>query len=119
MAAAQTDMNAVAPHEMSLQDCIQEALQHNLDMQIERYNPQISLYNLRAAYGGYDPTLNIAGQHSYNVAPSGVTQNQIQTPAFAGPRVAPSWNWARISELRMAAEPEAATPSTSLESFRA
>ena len=50
--------------EMSLEDCIQEALQHNLDVQIQRYNPQISLYNLRAAYGGYDPTFNFSGQHS-------------------------------------------------------
>ena len=55
---------------MSLQDCIQEALQHNLDVQIQRYNPQISLYNLRAAYGGYDPTFNTSGQHNYDVAPS-------------------------------------------------
>jgi len=70
VAAAQTGTNAVAPREMALQDCIQEALQHNLDVQIERYNPQISLYNLRAAYGGYDPLLNISGKHSYSVSPS-------------------------------------------------
>ena len=66
MAAAQTGTNAAAPREMALQDCIQESLQHNLDVQIERYNPQISLYNLRAAYGGYDPLLNISGQHEYS-----------------------------------------------------
>jgi HAE1 family hydrophobic/amphiphilic exporter-1 len=59
-------MNAGASHAMSLTDCIQQALQHNLDVQIERYNPQISLYNLNAAYGGYDPTLNISGQHNYD-----------------------------------------------------
>ena len=35
---------------MSLEDCIQEALAHNFDVQIERYDPQISLYNLNAAY---------------------------------------------------------------------
>lgn len=75
MAAAQTGTNAVAPREMALQDCIQEALQHNLDVQIERYNPQISLYNLHAAYGGYDPLLNISGQHNYNVSPGGLAQN--------------------------------------------
>ena len=65
-AAAQTNLNAGATRAMSLQDCIQEALQHNLDMQIERYNPQISLYNLNADYGGYDPTFNFSGQHDYN-----------------------------------------------------
>ena len=64
-AAAQT--NAVpVERAMSLTDCIQEALAHNLDLQIERYNPQISLYNLHADYGGYDPTFNFSGEHIYN-----------------------------------------------------
>jgi outer membrane protein len=62
---AQTN-TAPAAREMSLADCIQQALAHNLDLQIERYNPQASLYNLRAAYSGYDPTLSLQGQHLYN-----------------------------------------------------
>jgi len=66
--AGATNANARA---MSLLDCIQEALQHNLDVQIQRYNPRISLYNLNAAYGGYDPTFNIAGTHDYNTQPGG------------------------------------------------
>jgi outer membrane protein TolC len=64
-AATPVGMNA-AMRAMSLEDCIQEALQHNLDVQIERTAPQISLYNLRGAYGGYDPLFNISGQHDYN-----------------------------------------------------
>ncbi len=68
VAAAQTSANTVAPRAMSLEDCIQEALQHNLDIQVERYAPQISLYNLRGAYAGYDPLLNISGQHDRNVS---------------------------------------------------
>jgi outer membrane protein TolC len=65
--AASTMMNTNASaRAMSLQDCIQEALQHNLDVQIQRYNPQIQRYNLRAAYSGYDPLLNISGAHNYN-----------------------------------------------------
>ena len=69
-AAAQTGTNSVATRPMSLTDCLQQALQQNFDVQIQRYNPQISLYELRAAYGGYDPTFNISGQHNYNVSPS-------------------------------------------------
>jgi outer membrane protein TolC len=65
-AIAQTGTNAPAGRAMSLPDCIQAALAHNFDVQIERYNPQISLYNLNAAYSGYDPLLNISGQHDYN-----------------------------------------------------
>lgn len=76
--ATLTDTNANA-RAMSLQDCIQEALQHNLDVQIERYNPQISLYNLRAAYGGYDPAFNASGKHSYDVSPSTFNPYSVST----------------------------------------
>ena len=65
MAAAQTNP-ATVTHEMSLTDCIQQALTHNFDVQIQRYNPQISLYNLNGAYSGYDPTFSLSGQHQYN-----------------------------------------------------
>jgi outer membrane protein TolC len=66
--ATQTNtMASTTPwHAMSLQDCIQEALQHNLDVQISRYAPQIQLFNVRATYGGYDPTFTINGTHQYN-----------------------------------------------------
>jgi len=52
--------------QMSLEDCLQEALRHNLDVQIERTVPRVSLYALNAAYGGYDPLLNVSGTHSYD-----------------------------------------------------
>jgi len=53
---------------MSLMDCIQEALRHNLDVQISRYNPQIQLFNVQATYGGWDPTLDLSGTHLHNVS---------------------------------------------------
>jgi outer membrane protein len=81
-ASAQTNMDMVATRAMSLQDCFQEAMQHNLDVQIERFDPRISLYNLNAAYGGYDPTFDISGQHSYNVSPTVFNPSLTnQTPA--------------------------------------
>ena len=66
--AAQTNpvAGAGASRAMSLQDSVQEALAHNLDLQIQRYNPQISLFNLNGTYSGYDPTLSFSGQHQYN-----------------------------------------------------
>jgi outer membrane protein TolC len=64
-AAGPAGMNT-ATRAMSLEDCLQEALQHNLDVQIERTKPEIQLYTLRGAYSDYDPLLNISGQHSYN-----------------------------------------------------
>jgi HAE1 family hydrophobic/amphiphilic exporter-1 len=76
-ASAQPDTNAMRT--MSLPDCIQEALSHNLDVQIQRYNPQISLYNLNEAYSGYDPTFTASGQHNYDVSGS-VFQNGFELP---------------------------------------
>lgn len=51
---------------LSLEDCIQMTLERNLDLQIDRYNPQIALFVLKTAYGGYDPSLNLSGQHYHN-----------------------------------------------------
>jgi outer membrane protein len=62
---AQTNMD-VAGHQMSLQDCFQEALAHNFDVQIQRYNPQISLFDLDVAYAGYDPQLKFSATHEHN-----------------------------------------------------
>lgn len=74
-AAAQDSTNAPAASTapvgrlMSLSDCVQAALAHNFDVQVQRLNPQISRYNLDAAYGGYDPTFSASGTHNYSVAP--------------------------------------------------
>ncbi len=54
---------------MSLQDCIQEALAHNLGLQIQRYNPVKALYTLRSDYGGYDPAFSFSAEHGYNQSP--------------------------------------------------
>jgi outer membrane protein TolC len=66
--AVVVETNTAAVRAMSLQNCFQEALAHNFDVQIERYNPQISLYNLDAAYAGYDPQLNFSATHEHNVS---------------------------------------------------
>jgi outer membrane protein TolC len=77
--AGQPVVNATAAREMSLQDCIQQSLSHNFDVQIERYAPQISLYNLRGAYSGYDPTFNISGEHDHNVNAFGTNGATLTT----------------------------------------
>jgi outer membrane protein TolC len=71
----------VGGRRMSLQDCIAEALKHNLDIQIQRYNPQIDLFDLRSAYGGYDLTYNFTGEHQFNDQPGSVENNGLQLPS--------------------------------------
>lgn len=66
---------------MSLSDCIQTALEHNLDINIERYNPAIARYNLDLAYAGYEPSLSGGGVHSFNLSPGGIDP---QNRPFAG-----------------------------------
>ncbi len=63
--------NAPAGRAMTMADCIQAALAHNFDVQVQRINPQISLYNLDAAYSGYDPAFSVSGTHTFNVSPGG------------------------------------------------
>lgn len=79
MALAQTN-NPAEVRRLSLQEAIQLALTNNLDLQINRYNPQINLYNLRADYGDYDPTLNLSGQHDHRE-----TGSQLVAGGFAVP----------------------------------
>ena len=69
-ASAQT--NSWVPKKMSLDDCIETALQHNLDVRIKRYDPEVSLYTLRGAYGVYDPTLSLTVEHDYNQSAGGI-----------------------------------------------
>jgi len=52
--------------ELSLQECIDLTLKNNIELQISRYAPEISRYNLKAAYGAYDPTAFFSGQHQHS-----------------------------------------------------
>lgn len=70
LAAAGTTVGADAnstnslPQSLSLQDCIEMALRNNLELRIERYNPQLALFDLNAARGGYDPVARGNAEHS-------------------------------------------------------
>ncbi len=57
---------------LSLEQCIQLALEHNLDIQIQRYNPIIDQHTLDLSYAGYEPTFNFSAQKNYNSQPSGI-----------------------------------------------
>jgi outer membrane protein len=52
--------------ELSLQECIDLTVKNNIELQIDRYSPEISRYNLKAAYGAYDPTAFFSGQHNHS-----------------------------------------------------
>ena len=89
---AQTNLPTARP--MSLTDCFAAALTNNFDVRIQRYNPQISQFDLSSAYGGYDPQFTFSGTHSYNdtgasfqygqTLPATIYNNNSFNSAFTG-----------------------------------
>lgn len=56
---------------LSLRDAIALALQHNLDLQVFRYNPVITEYGRRSLYSVYDPTASGSFSRNENNRESG------------------------------------------------
>jgi outer membrane protein TolC len=55
---------------LTLEQCIQEALQHNLRLEIRRYDPNVNRYALAASYGlYYDPVFVSTYTRSFNSTP--------------------------------------------------
>jgi outer membrane protein TolC len=61
----------VSVRPLSLADCFKIALEHNLDVKIARYNPEIQSHNLSAAYGAYEPVLGMSATRNYTESPGG------------------------------------------------
>ena len=51
---------------LSLSDAVQMALEHNLEIRIERHNPEIVRLTLDGSYGAYDPLFSSSGGHSFS-----------------------------------------------------
>lgn len=56
------------------------ALGKNLELRIDRYNPQFALFNLAAARAGYEPTLSLSGQHDHDESGSRLLSGGFQIP---------------------------------------
>jgi len=71
---------------LSLPDCIQLALRHNLQIKITRYEPEIARRELRIATSAYEPTLNLSQRHSYDAAPGGLDDQNRPYPGTTRPK---------------------------------
>ena len=58
--------------QLSLDDCIVITVQHDLRLQIARYDPIIARFTLAGGYGAYDPAFDFSGQHQYARSANGV-----------------------------------------------
>jgi outer membrane protein TolC len=70
-ATALAQTNTPEVRRLSLEDCIQSALQKNLDLQIARYVLPLAVLDLQASYGGYDPSFSISGDHAFSMSGGG------------------------------------------------
>jgi outer membrane protein len=59
---------------LSLEDCFKLALEHNLEVRIERVNPEIARYNVSLAYAGYEPAFNFRVIHDDSQSPGGLDE---------------------------------------------
>lgn len=59
------------PGKLSLRQCIDLALGHNLDIEVARYQPWIEDQNILAAYGGFDFTAYATGSGGETLTPTG------------------------------------------------
>jgi outer membrane protein len=57
---------------LTLEECIAMALQHNLDIQIQKYNPLFDQYAINVGYAAYEPTASFRAVHRMNSSPGGV-----------------------------------------------
>ena len=65
---------------ITLSECVELALAKNLELRIERYNPQFALFNLAAAKAGYEPTLSLSGSHSHDESGSQLLSGGFEVP---------------------------------------
>ncbi len=86
------------PRSLTLDECIKLALEHNLDIQIQRYNPIIDMYNVNVNYGVYEPVATFTGLKSYNDIAGGVDPTTGQ-PISGIIREVDSYNPAIVGSL--------------------
>ncbi len=95
-AVAAAEPPGTTTRKLTLDDCIQAALEHNLEIQIQRLNPEIMRYSVSLAYAGYDPNFSVSGTHPFNttagsfsqsigiILPPTTTDNNIYSTSLGG-----------------------------------
>src|SRR5208282_1321449 len=68
-ASAQTTNSPANTRPLSLRDCLDMALSHNLNLRIQHLTVEIAGDAYRSAYGPYDPTLTLNASRSYEADP--------------------------------------------------
>ncbi|MDX1951631.1 MAG: TolC family protein [Verrucomicrobiota bacterium] len=75
--AAQTNPVVALDRSITLNEAIELALKHNLDLQLVRLEPQRAEFALAGSYGVYDPNIGLSAQRNGSSSPSFVTGGGI------------------------------------------
>ena len=65
---------------LTLEDCIDQSIAHNLNLRIARIGPIVAQNNLSLARAGYDPTFNFNAQHDFDRTGGGLDSDQRIIP---------------------------------------
>ena len=65
-AAVSAPAPAPASAPLTLKECVQRALEHGFDLEIQRYSPAIAKDAVDVARGGFIPTLSLTGSQSHS-----------------------------------------------------
>ncbi len=76
---------------LSLEQCVQMALERNLDVQIRRYDPEVSRFNVSISYAVYEPVLGLQYSRNGEQQPGGFDDqnrpfsgSESDTDSFSG-----------------------------------
>ena len=113
---------------LSLSQCFRIALDHNFDIKIARFNPDIQQHNLNATYGAYEPTSAFTATRNFSAAPVALNTlgEPVTGPTSYGDSFTPgitgilpsgmSYNLGgNLAGIRESGSPESVNASTSLQ----
>ena len=64
---------------LSMAEAVAFAIQHNLDVEVERYGPMIANADRDGAWGAYDPTLSVDGRYDVQKSPNTALLNRASS----------------------------------------
>lgn len=88
LAAALTGplMAASSARQLTLEECVKVALEHNLEIEIVRYEPVKAGVDLTLARTSYDPSFNASVEQSVSSSPGGINKDNLLLPAISSER---------------------------------
>ncbi len=65
----------------TLQECIKTALEHNLDIKIERFRPELAKLSLDGSFGAFDPSFRTGVQQNFSTTEGGFNPSTFNAPS--------------------------------------